>query len=484
VVHIDLFSGIGGFALAVDEVFGKSEHIFCEIDDYCRALLKKRFEGAMIYGDIRTLSRERLTADTNGNGQPRGSEEVNTAETEQQTLGNAEECYGATADTNGRRQTEQELETTGDKQCYRVDILTGGFPCQPFSQAGKRKGTDDNRYLWPEMLRVIRDFKPTFVIAENVRGLLTIEQGMVFEQVCLDLEGEGYSVQAFVIPAVAKNAPHRRDRVWFAAHSKSNRGRGEQRKVCGTNGGQNGEMCIGTKNANSNAPDTVNEGLQRSERPGAFQTGGEGTHGSTPERRGNPSWERNWLEVATELCGVDDGLPAELDGLKLSKSRHRVERLKALGNAIVPQVAMEIMRGIKLTMEVTQLTKEESNMSMENELKRIADALERMAEAKDIEPVYSETVTEAAEPAPKPKAKPAKGKAPEVKATLDILTPAGLMAYCNGELTKIVDKVKRGEVVQKVVAMFKEEFGVASVKEVAPDRVEDAKEAFDAILAK
>lgn len=130
-------------------------------------------------------------------------------------------------------------------------------------------------------------------------------------------------------------------------------------------------------------------------------------------------------------------------------------------------------------------------MSMENELKRIADALEKIAEAKGAPSTQTVSLADCKVDEGKPVAKrkrttaiPDATGAPEVKATLDIMTPAGLMAYCNGELTKIADKVVRGQVVQKVVAMFKEEFGVASVKEVSPDRVDDAKAAFDAILAK
>ena len=99
----------------------------------------------------------------------------------------------------------------------KIDILTGGFPCQPFSTAGKRKGKDDERYLWGEMLRAIQEIKPKYVIAENVFGITNIDGGMVFEQVCIDLENEGYEVQPFIIPAASKNAPHRRDRVWFIA---------------------------------------------------------------------------------------------------------------------------------------------------------------------------------------------------------------------------------------------------------------------------
>jgi site-specific DNA-cytosine methylase len=97
-----------------------------------------------------------------------------------------------------------------------VDIITGGFPCQPFSMAGKRKGSEDERYLWHEMLRAIQEVKPKYVIAENVLGITNIDGGLVFEQVCLDLEVEGYEVQPFIIPAAAKNAPHRRDRCWLS----------------------------------------------------------------------------------------------------------------------------------------------------------------------------------------------------------------------------------------------------------------------------
>ena len=114
-------------------------------------------------------------------------------------------------------------EFDGKEYRGRIDIISGGFPCQPFSMAGKRKGTEDERYLWHEMLRAIQEIKPKFVIAENVFGITNIDGGMVFEQVCLDLEAEGYEVQPFIIPAAAKNAPHRRDRVWFVAYSSSNR---------------------------------------------------------------------------------------------------------------------------------------------------------------------------------------------------------------------------------------------------------------------
>ena len=290
--HLDLFSGIGGFALAVDTVWPGSEHIFCDNDPFCQQLLKKHWPNSKIYGDIRQLN-----SDTYGNGlQEQGTEQ----------------------------------QASGDRQLSEITFLTGGFPCQPFSQVGKRGGTEDNRYLWPEMLRVIQTFKPTYVIAENVRGLLTINNGLVFEQVCLDLEASGYEVQPFIIPAVAVNAPHRRDRLWFVAYSKSKLGERSQPERSAF-----GEPQTPTGNGDILTPDSQS-----------------GEPGEQAERQGREDfsrgdWEANWLEVATELCGVDDGLPVELDGFELTKAGHRTQRLKALGNSIVPQVAIQIMQAIK-----------------------------------------------------------------------------------------------------------------------------------------
>ena len=171
--HLDLFSGIGGFAYAAQQVWREEyENIgFCEIDRYCQAVLRKRFSGCSIWGDIRTI--------TNTENNIRGGGQQFREETSVRSSGD-------------------DKSTGIYSQC---DLIKGGFPCQPFSAAGKRKGTADNRYLWPEMLRVIRLFRPRCVIAENVYGIINIEGGMVFEQVCLDLEDEGYEVQPFIIPA-------------------------------------------------------------------------------------------------------------------------------------------------------------------------------------------------------------------------------------------------------------------------------------------
>jgi len=276
-IHIDLFSGIGGFALATEAVWDNVEHIFCDNDPFCQAVLKKHWSNSKIYGDI-----NELITDT----RQQYGEQGTGKEYEQYT-------------------SERSSQTEENKRSEYPFILTGGFPCQPFSQAGRRKGTEDDRYLWPEMFSVIRNTSPTWIIAENVSGLLTWNNGMVLEQVCTDLEGEGYEVQPFVIPACATNAPHRRDRVWIIAHAINgeHRGWGEQNKE--------------------------EEGIQeidwekiRTRRIG----------------RANKAWGENWTEVATRLCGMDDGI---------SRRVHRNKRLKALGNSIVPQVAIEIMNCIK-----------------------------------------------------------------------------------------------------------------------------------------
>src|SRR3990167_5535472 len=141
-LHLDLFSGIGGFAIAVDEVWPGSEHIFCDNDKFCQQVIHKHWPNSKIYEDIREI---KSITDTDWR--------------------------------QSREQTEQKGWESIGRRNQEVFLLTGGFPCQPFSQAGKRKGTADDRYLWPEMFRVIRLTQPQWVIAENVRGLLTIKSG-------------------------------------------------------------------------------------------------------------------------------------------------------------------------------------------------------------------------------------------------------------------------------------------------------------------
>ena len=161
---LDLFSGIGGFALGLDST-GIFETVkFVEKDKYCQKVLQKNFPNIPIEEDIKNVE---------------GKE--------------------------------------GD-----ADVVVGGFPCQPMSVAGKRKGTDDDRYLWPEMFRLIKQIKPQFVIGENVQGIINIQNGMVLRQVQDDLESEGFEVQCFLIPASGIGAWHQRYRVWIVGHSEHN----------------------------------------------------------------------------------------------------------------------------------------------------------------------------------------------------------------------------------------------------------------------
>jgi DNA (cytosine-5)-methyltransferase 1 len=222
-------------------------------------------------------------------------------------------------------------KTDFKKYANKIDILTGGFPCQPFSMAGKRKGTDDERYLWGEMLRAIQEIKPKFVIAENVFGITNIDGGLVFEQVCLDLEAEGYEVQPFIICAAAKNAPHRRDRIWFVAYSTGN---GFKRRWNGSNGickeaiEEQVEICT-TKQF---ITDTTSTGRGQDNR-------------IRKSRLNNQTSSTNdWSNFPTQspICSGDDGLPDKLDGITFPK--WRAESIKGYGNAIVPQVAYEIFK--------------------------------------------------------------------------------------------------------------------------------------------
>jgi len=310
--HLDLFSGIGGFALATEMVWEDVEHTFCDIEPFSQAILRKHWPKAYIYHDIRTL----------------------TADAEYGRCKQKQRKCGLLSAPNESKKNETNSRRNRNTT---FDLLTGGFPCQPFSTAGKRRGTEDDRHLWPEMLRVIREFHPRWVIGENVGGFVTWSGGLVLEQVHTDLENEGYEVQAFVIPAVAVNAPHRRDRVWIVAHAADGRreyGEGEQRiSTKTTRTGETGSVA----NSNSDATNNISQRLERSkpkqkrERKQSFSE-----HGSR--------WDKDWTEVAAEFCTLDDGLP---NGLARPRG-WRNAALKGAGNAIVPQVAAEIMKAIKI----------------------------------------------------------------------------------------------------------------------------------------
>jgi DNA (cytosine-5)-methyltransferase 1 len=269
------------------------------------------------------------------------------------------------------------------KYANRIDILTGGFPCQPYSLAGKRKGKEDERHLWPQMLRAIREIQPRWVVGENVLGIVNWDAGLVFNEVQADLEAAGYEVWPYVLPAVSVNAPHRRDRVWFVAFKNANNdGREckfrekescerEQRNTCSRDNERvrtNDDKIEVTTNPNSNGlnrsnseheinPSERGEYAQRDIEPTTLHTNNEGLErienigsiASIGQKR-NEQFTRHipstWQNFPTQppICTGNDGLPSKLDGITFSKWRN--ESIKAAGNAIVPQVALQIFKAI------------------------------------------------------------------------------------------------------------------------------------------
>lgn len=223
------------------------------------------------------------------------------------------------------------------KYANRIDILTGGFPCQPYSLAGKRKGKDDERHLWPEMLRAIREIQPRWVVGENVFGLVNWNGGLVFHEVQADLEAEGYEVQPFILPACSVNAPHRRDRVWFVAYRNTQQRERQTRRF-------QSEPFDGSKQYATNP---CNKRLQRGKRFGENESTNSGWKKSASRTTSQFHSGSNWKNFPTQspICGGDDGLPTELDGITFSKWRN--ESIKAYGNAIVPQVSLQIFKAIE-----------------------------------------------------------------------------------------------------------------------------------------
>ena len=325
ITHYDLFAGIGGFSLALEEVFNEAKinHIFCEWAEFPAAVLKKHWPNGTFYGDIADL-----VADTERTGLYKPEKSGSSQEGKRKRrLPQYERLDITSAGVRGSLTSNSQGHET-------LTILTGGFPCQPFSHAGRRKGTADDRYQWPNMFRVIQNVKPDWVVAENVRGLVTWNDGMVLEQVCVDLESEGYEVQPFIIPACAVNAPHRRDRVWIIANCANSRVKGLQKREINPDDTAD-TRCIGRKKRSS---EDIQPESKKPERQNSYYSG----------------WERDWREVATSTCNarMDDGLPREVDGISYSFAKWRNESIKAYGNAIVPQVAMEIFRAIKGTINV------------------------------------------------------------------------------------------------------------------------------------
>ena len=295
--HGSLFSGIGGFDLAA-EWCGWENVFHCEWNTFGQKVLKHHFPKSISYNDI----------------------------------------------------------TKTDFSIHRgdIDIISGGFPCQPYSSAGKRLGKEDERHLWPEMLRAIREIQPSWVVGENVRGLTNWNGGLVFDEVQSDLEAQGYEVLPFLLPACAVNAPHRRDRIWFVAYSNGSRyNRQEQPKLYKEKNGNEFTNYINDAYC-SNENEFIaytNCIRQKCREKGKFSEGKSQPNDQQFERC-NKLYRTNFEMFPTQppICGRNDGLPKELDSITFSKWRQ--ESLKAYGNAIVPQVAYQIFKSICLYQEL------------------------------------------------------------------------------------------------------------------------------------
>lgn len=287
---IDLFSGIGGFSLAAHWM-GWETALFCEYEKPRQTLLKKRFPGVPIHDDITTLTHEKIK------------------------------------------------EYIGEIPSNEL-ILTGGFPCQPFSNAGKREGKSDDRYLWPEMLRVIREVQPAWVVGENVAGILSMDDGRVIDEVQTSLENEGYAVQSFVIPACSVGAVHRRDRVWIVANR--NKGDVSDRSKAGVkaNTTKEGTRLDNRASRYGNAGDVADSLSGRQSGPG--RPGNASDKTENRKRQADKSIHELLRLTESPVCGANDGLSGRVD-----RPGVRKQRLEGLGNAIVPQVAYEIFKAIE-----------------------------------------------------------------------------------------------------------------------------------------
>ena len=289
---LDLFSGIGGFSLGL-EAAGFETAAFCEYDKEAQKVLRKNWPDVPIFSDVRTL-------------------------------------------------TKQELHDNGIQD---IGLICGGYPCQPFSVAGERRGAEDDRHLWPEMFRLVQELRPTWVIGENVAGHIN----MGLDEVLADLETEGYTARTFVIPACAVDAHHRRDRVWTVAHansdSESNGTKHEQRMVenASSRSGRDSESVIGRQdNETKRSQDTdktarsgenvAHTAFGISKRSSKEQVSGIGNFSRESGRSGQDK-PRRW-SVEPNVGRVANGVP------------RRSHRLKQLGNAVVPQVVEQIGKAI------------------------------------------------------------------------------------------------------------------------------------------
>jgi DNA (cytosine-5)-methyltransferase 1 len=280
--HGSLFSGIGGAELAASWM-GWTNIFHCEKDAYCLKLLKQHYPESIEHTDVKTT---------------------------------------------------EFIQYRG-----RINVLTAGFPCQPFSQSGKRKGKEDDRYLWPETIAAVKAIQPDWFVGENVLGILNWSKGMVFNQVQTDLEAAGYEVFTYVLPACGIDAPHRRDRVWFIAHSLDC----GHRIIGDENRKENGLQSIIGKTIYSGESDGTDNAIIADPNSGIrckgrmHKTKPETTerHISSRNARFNEGGTWKYFPTQPPLCGRNDGIP------------NRIHRIKGLGNAWVPQIALQIFKAIQ-----------------------------------------------------------------------------------------------------------------------------------------
>ncbi len=275
--HGSLFSGIGGFDLAA-QWMGWENKFHCEWNEFGQRVLNYYWPDAELFTDI----------------------------------------------------TKSDFK----KYANQIDVLTGGFPCQPYSKAGKRRGKEDQRHLWPEMLRVIREIKPRYVVGENVRGLITWNAGLVFDEVCSDLENLRYQVAPFIIPASSVNAPHQRERIWFVAYSDCASTKHEI---------QTGWNMFASQSNNGNVTNSDSNGCNNFDSKYEKHASEARINAFNDFNATNEQWQN--FPTQSPICGGDDGLPSELDGITFPK--WRTESIKAYGNAIVPQVVYQIFKAIE-----------------------------------------------------------------------------------------------------------------------------------------
>ena len=264
---LDLFSGIGGFSLGLESTGFFKTIAFVEKDKFCQKVLQKNFPNIPIEDDVRNVRGEK----------------------------------------------------------YKAEIITGGFPCQPFSVAGKRRGTDDDRFLWDETIRIVSETKCKWFIGENVEGIINIQDGMVLRQVQNDLEKEGFEVQCLIIPASGIGAWHQRKRVWILAYSNDNgshRSKGNETKQSSNK--QENRLSVGD---DKNVPNTNTRFSDRENNE--IQTGRNAFNSFYKQGK------KEWWKIEQQICRTPNGLSSELD-------KYRKDRIKALGNSIVPQIAREL----------------------------------------------------------------------------------------------------------------------------------------------